>query len=268
MKSYVHGYTQREAIRLEDQANALNDLLHYDSFWEDGSLILEAGCGTGAQTKIIADKNKGSRFLSVDISPSSIKQAQNTISDLGIHNVEFRVEDIFHLTFEEAVFDHVFICFVLEHLSDTLSALSEMKRVLKPGGTITVIEGDHGSAYFHPDSHESQRAIQCLIDLQLQKGGDANIGRRLYPLLNSAGFADVSVSPRMVYVDDSRPGLVKGFTLNTFTAMIEGVRKEALETGMIGAEEFDKGIRDLKRTASGGGTFCYMFFKAKGTREL
>ena len=257
METYVHGYSPREAMRLDDQANALNELLHHDTVWEDGSIILEAGCGTGAQTRIIAARNLGSRFVSFDISPSSLEQARKTISEIGIRNVEFRKEDIFHLSFGDAKFDHVFICFVLEHLADTISALNEVRRVLKPGGTITVIEGDHGSAYFHPDSRVAQMAIQCLIGLQKKKGGDANIGRRLFPLLQSAGFAAVSVSPRMVYVDDSRPGLVSGFTLNTFTAMIEGVRTEALESGMITADDFDRGIRDLKTTAEGKGTFCY-----------
>ena len=55
------------------------------------------------------------------------------------------------------------------------------------------------------------------------------IGRELFPLLCKAGFKSVRVSPRMVYVDSSRPELVDGFTRKTFTAMIEGVRDAALE---------------------------------------
>jgi hypothetical protein len=89
-------------------------------------------------------------------------------------------------------------------------------RVLKPGGTITVIEGDHGSAFFYPESETARRNIRCLVDLQAKAGGDALIGRRLYPLLKSAGLDSVSVSPRMVYVDFSRPEIVEGFTKNTF----------------------------------------------------
>jgi hypothetical protein len=50
------------------------------------------------------------------------------------------------------------------------------------------------------------------VDVQARFGGDALIGRRLYPLLTEAGFRDVRVSPRMVYVDHSRPDLVEGFS--------------------------------------------------------
>ena len=45
MNKYVHGYSDDEANRLHDQADSLADLLHYDSVWEKGSIILEAGCG-------------------------------------------------------------------------------------------------------------------------------------------------------------------------------------------------------------------------------
>ena len=115
-----------------------------------------------------------------------------------------------------------------------------MKRVLKTKGTITIIEGDHGSTYFHPDSEAANKAIQCQVELQKQNGGDANIGRKLYPLLNQSSFKEIKVSPRQVYVDDSNPKWVEGFTKNTFTAMINGVSKEAVSKNLIGKNEFEK----------------------------
>ncbi|MFA6225439.1 MAG: hypothetical protein WC620_04475 [Methanoregula sp.] len=48
------------------------------------------------------------------------------------------------------------------------------------------------------------------MNLQKQAGGNALIGRELYPLVTGAGYSDVRVSPLMVYVDASRPGLVEG----------------------------------------------------------
>lgn len=92
------------------------------------------------------------------------------------------------------------------------------------------------------------------------------IGRELYPLLSKAGYISVRVSPRMVYADSSRPEMVEGFTRNTFTAMIEGVREQAIKLGMIKPEAFDEGIRDLYRTTEEDGVFCYTFFKATGIK--
>jgi hypothetical protein len=160
----------------------------------------------------------------------------------------------------------VFVCFLLEHLARPGEALSVLKGFLKPGGTITVIEGDHGSTYFHPQSQFAQRAVQCLVDLQAKAGGDALIGRRLYPLVSQAGFETVHVSPRMVYVDASKPALVEGFTRKTFTAMVEGIREPAIGNGLMSAADFDRGIADLYRSAQNDGVFCYTFFKAMARR--
>ncbi|MBN2353237.1 MAG: methyltransferase domain-containing protein [Spirochaetales bacterium] len=266
-RSYVHGYSDREATRLSDQANTLATLLHHDSLFPEGSLVIEAGCGTGAQTVIIAPQNPSCRFVSIDLSPDSLKQAEAQARERGIGNVAFRIGDVMRLPFPPETFDHVFICFVLEHLPDPGKALAALKKVLKKGGTITVIEGDHGSAYYYPESESAFLAIQAQVKLQAAGGGNANIGRQLYPLLMKAGFSDCRVSPRMVYADSSRPAMVEGFTKNTFTAMIEGVRQKAIDIGIVSAAVFDQGIRDLYRTAEADGVFCYTFFKGVGLKR-
>jgi len=264
MHSYVHGYTDREALRLADQAGTLSDLLHHDTVFPAKSSILEAGCGTGAQTVFLSRQNPDCLITSMDISGDSLKKARARMADEGITNVRFLEADLFDLPFADGLFDHAFVCFVLEHLSRPLDALAGIRRLIRPGGTITAIEGDHGSAFFFPRSEAAREAIACQMELQARSGGNAMIGRELYPLLNLAGFTDVRVSPRMVYVDSSRPGLVEGFTRNTFTAMIEGIRQRALTAGITGPEEFDRGVRDLHRTTESDGVFCYTFFKAVG----
>jgi SAM-dependent methyltransferase len=266
MNEYVHGYDARANDRLLDQAGALVELLHTDTAYPAGSTVLEAGCGVGAQTVTLARRSPQARFTSIDIAAASVAEAQRRVQAAGLRNVDFRQADLFELPFGPASFDHVFVCFVLEHLARPAQALAALRRVLKPGGTITVIEGDHGSTYFHPDSDAAHAAIQCQVELQRRAGGNANIGRQVYPLLVDAGFDAVRVSPRVVYVDASRPALVDGFTRKTFTAMIEGVREAALEAGLLPAERFDAGIRDLYRAAADDGVFCYTFFKGIGTK--
>ena len=196
-RAYVHGYSEREAERLGDQARTLTELLHHDTRYPAGSRVLEAGCGTGAQTVILARNSPDATITSLDISPDSIRRAEERVRAEGIANVTFRTGDLFSLPFAPGSFDHVFVCFVLEHLADPKGALAALRPFIKPGGTITVIEGDHGSAYFHPESAAADAAIRCLVDLQREAGGNALIGRELYPLLASAGYTGVNVSPRM-----------------------------------------------------------------------
>jgi SAM-dependent methyltransferase len=266
-QTYVHGYHARENERLQDQAGALVDLLHSDTAYSAGSTVLEVGCGVGAQTLTLATRSPDARFASVDISADSLAEAKRRADRAGLTNVEFQLANIFALPFTAESFDHVFVCFVLEHLARPLEALAILKNQLKVGGTITVIEGDHGSAYFHPDSAAACAAIDCLVEMQRRAGGNALIGRQLYPLMIESGFDSVRVSPRMVYVDSSRPDLVDGFTRKTFTAMVEGVRESAITAGLIEPESFDEGIHDLYRTAEVDGVFCYTFFKAVGEKR-
>ena len=264
---YVHGYSPREAERLLDQAQTLTDLLHHDTRFPAGSQVLEAGCGVGAQTVTLVSQSPDAVFTCIDCSEASLAEAEGRVKNTGHRNVTFQKADIFNLPFSPNSFDHVFVCFVLEHLPDPAGALAHLQTVLKPGGTITVIEGDHGSAYFHPYSQHAKRAIDCLVILQKEAGGNALIGRELYPLLIRAGYSQVSVSPRMVYVDASRPALVEGFTKLTFTAMVEGVWESVLSRGMMSETDWEQGIRDLYRTCGPDGTFCYTFFKATGRKE-
>ena len=263
---YVHGYSEREAGRLRDQAQTLTELLHHDTRYPPGSRVLEAGCGVGAQTITLVSQSPDAKFTCIDCSDASLAEASARVSDAGYQNATFGNADIYDLPFPPESFDHVFVCFVLEHLADPKRALSNLKDMLMPEGTITVIEGDHGSAHFHPDSAAARNAIRCLVEIQRSVGGNALIGRELYPLLISAGFRNVAVSPRMVYADASKPGLVEGFTKLTFTAMVEGVGDEAIRKGMIGNAEWEQGIRDLYRTTEPDGTFCYTFFKATGIK--
>ncbi|CAM5701394.1 methyltransferase domain-containing protein [Streptomyces viridifaciens] len=260
---YVHGYSDTEAQRLGDQADTLAELLHAGTVYPAGSRVLEAGCGVGAQTAHLLAASPGVLLTAADVSAESLAQARARIAGVAPSaRVVWHHGDLHRLPFPDGTFDHVFLCFVLEHLPDPAAGLAALRRVLRPGGTITVIEGDHGSAFFHPETPAARRTIDHLVRLQAGAGGDALLGRRLYPLLTAAGFADVTVRPRTVYADGGRPALVDGFTLRTFVAMVEAVRAEALAAGLTTPEAFDRGIAELRGAAGPGGTFHYTFFKA------
>src|SRR5215471_15265746 len=113
-RAYVHGYGSREGARLQDQADALAALLHSDTAYPDGSLVLEAGCGVGAQTISLARLSPGARIVSIDLAHGSVTAARAKVVQAGLANVEFVQTDLFTLPFRPASFDHLFVCFVLE----------------------------------------------------------------------------------------------------------------------------------------------------------
>src|SRR5215470_7426169 len=136
-EAYVHGYHAKENERLRDQAGALVDLLHSDTHYPAGSRVLEVGCGVGAKTITLAQRSPEARFTSIDISEASLAQAAERLTRAGCTNVAFQRADIFALPFGAAAFDHVFVCFVLEHLARPVEALVILKGLLKPGGSMT-----------------------------------------------------------------------------------------------------------------------------------
>jgi ubiquinone/menaquinone biosynthesis C-methylase UbiE len=125
---YVHGYSERESTRLGDQAATLEELLHSDTIYPPEDSVLEAGCGIGAQTVILAKNSPQAKITSIDISEDSLNKARQNVARENISNLEFRVANIFDLPFEEKSFDHIFVCFVLEHLEKPVEALTALKK--------------------------------------------------------------------------------------------------------------------------------------------
>ena len=91
---YVHGYSAQERTRLTDQASTLTELLHADTVYPPGSLVLEAGCGVGAQTVILAGNNPRAAFTSIDVSAESLAEARRQVNQAGLHNVTFERADM------------------------------------------------------------------------------------------------------------------------------------------------------------------------------
>jgi SAM-dependent methyltransferase len=264
---YVHGYSRTEARRLRDQARSVQDSLHHDTYFPAGSSVLEAGCGVGAQTTTLLDQNPDCRLTCVDVSAESLARARAAVAPKDRDRTDFHRADIYRLPFESGRFDHVFVCFVLEHLADPPAALAELVRVLRPGGGMTAIEGDHGSCYWHPETEAARAAWRALIEVQADLGGDSLIGRRLYPLLTAAGLSQVRVSPRMMYMDAGRPAVMDGFVLKTIVPMVETARRRGLARELIDRETFERGLADLDRLAyEPDGVFCYTFFKATAVK--
>jgi SAM-dependent methyltransferase len=269
MGDYVHGYSERETERLVDQSGILKNLLHADSKFPAKSSILEAGCGVGAQTRILASQNPGSYFTSIDISEKSLEKAKITAREAGLTNVSFSIGNILSLEYENESFDHVFVCFVLEHLESPLTALNELKRVLKPGGTIIAIEGDHGSCFWHPETEKSLKVWNTFIQVQKDLGHDPNIGRRLSPLISSAGFNIIHSSPRWVYGDLIHLEILDGMVNKIIVPMLQTGRQQALSSGYLTESEWDSGIADIERSGElPGGTFFYTWFKVVAEKSI
>ncbi len=263
MNEYVHGYSQREAQRLAEQSLILEPVLHKGTEYGDDERVLEAGCGVGAQTEILARRSPGACFVSVDISDSSLAKARARIDAGGLTNITFEQADLANLRYPENSFDHVFLCFVLEHTASPVAILTELKRVLKRGGSLTVIEGDHGSAFWRPETVDSRRVWQCLIHSQARLGHNSLVGRDLSTLLGDAGYEIRTLVPAWIYADDRDPVYLDDIVSAIMVPMVESARDQSLALGLADDKSWSRGIDEF--AASGrlpDGMFFYTWFKA------
>jgi ubiquinone biosynthesis O-methyltransferase len=108
-------------------------------------VILDAGCGNARDLIQLAPH--GCKCVGIDFSPNMIEEAKKELATRNIQRVEVEVGDLTNLRFSDQTFDKVFASEVLEHVPDYRKAVSEMARVLKPGGTLVVTTPNRHSLY-------------------------------------------------------------------------------------------------------------------------
>lgn len=267
-KEYVHGYSDRETQRLQEQSLILEELLHGGTSYEAGSRVLEVGCGVGAQTLILLRRNPGIHLTSIDMSAESVQKARERVDEMGFTNVEFRHENILDHKLEPGSFDHLFICFVLEHMEQPVRALEHMMKLLKPDGSITIIEGDHSSGKWTPETAASRAAWNGLVVSQQMLGHDPDIGKRLQALMSEAGIHQTHVEPREAYADQKNPELLDGAVNQIIAPMVLSAEKQVLEKRLVEPHIWKKGLSDLSSVVtSAEGTLSYTWFKGVGRRS-
>ncbi|GAA1996671.1 hypothetical protein GCM10009799_24470 [Nocardiopsis rhodophaea] len=131
---YPHGQ-HASVVRSYQRRTVANSAAYLADELRPGSAVLDVGCGPGSITADIAERVSPGRVVAVDASPEAVATARRTAADHGVRGVEFAVADVHALDFPDATFDVVHAHQVLQYVADPVRALSEMRRVCRPGGT-------------------------------------------------------------------------------------------------------------------------------------
>ena len=105
----------------------------------DGEAVMDAGCGTGSLTFALGQRAKDLRIQGIDFSPAYIAHATQHNHN---PNIAFRVGDVCALPFADASFDRALSLLVLHFVPDANRAVSEMRRVARPGATVAAAVWD------------------------------------------------------------------------------------------------------------------------------
>ena len=157
--------------------------------------ILDFGCGPGTITTDLAEHvlPDGS-VVGIDSSDQVIDQARKLAIEKDISNVKFETNSIYDTGYDESSFAAVYAHQVLQHLSEPVQALTEAKRVLKPGGICAVREVDWGASVVFPPDARLSKFFDVYNGVADRNGGDAFAGRRLKVWFEEAGFSDLKTT--------------------------------------------------------------------------
>ena len=155
--------------------------------------ILDVGCGTGVVGIDLLNLIPSAPLLfGIDIEPSVLQVAKEKIPNKN--KGSFIAGNAYDLPFRQMSFDLVVCQYVLQHLSQPVKALAEMRRVCRIGGQAIIFEYDDRTGFSYPPApNELQELFQAKIELIERKGGDRSIGRKLYHFLRQAGWTDIGV---------------------------------------------------------------------------
>ena len=235
---YIHGTSAGEQNRLAALKRLTNEqFLGFLDLRSPGR-ILEVGSGLGILAARVAEAAPGAIVVGLERSAEQLARAGTS------PRLRFVPGDAHQLPFASASFDIAYCRYVLEHVSKPDQLLAEMRRVLRDGGRIFVVENDISAMRYDPPSSAFDEVWSRFAELQRRIGGDGLIGSKLFRLLRGAGFRDVELSIQPEVHWTGSPGF-EAWIENQIGNIRSGV--DALrEGGLVSAARVEQAIADLE----------------------
>ncbi len=206
--SYKFGRFEKNAeelARLKLQATVAIDVER--EIWKAAGLkpgmnVLDVACGPGFTACELAKTVEHGTVTGVDLNEELIFVAHQAKVSEKVDNVSFRTGNLYDLHIPENSFDFIYARFVFQHLEKPQLALQNIRRVLKPGGILCIIDVDDNWTSFAPESNAFIKFIRKSGAGQKRKGGNRLIGSQLYGMLSEAGFKNVSTKIRPITTEE------------------------------------------------------------------
>jgi SAM-dependent methyltransferase len=235
--SYTHGY-DAAVQRSHSWRTAENSAGHLLPHLRPGLDLLDVGCGVGTITWDLAARVAPGRVVGIDTTEEILEPARaNAVGDPPPH-AEFRIGDVYDLEIPDDSFDVVHAHQVLQHLSDPVAALREMRRVCRPGGVVAVRDADYAAFSWFPDSAGISRWLEIYRAVHRGNGSEPDAGRRLLSWARAAGFdaIDAGASTWSFATPDDRR-----WWAETWAARITSTRlaDQAIERGLSDRAELE-----------------------------
>ena len=191
---YTHGHHD-SVLRSHRWRTAQNSAAYLIPHLTPGLRLLDVGCGPGNITADLAGLVAPGDAIGIDREAGVLAEATAAASGRGVGNVRFAVGDVYALGYPDASFDVVHAHQVLQHLSDPVAALRQMRRVCRPGGLVAVRDSDYSAMTWFPLTQELDRWMEIYQAVAHGNSAEPDAGRRLLGWALEAGFAAEDVTP-------------------------------------------------------------------------
>jgi SAM-dependent methyltransferase len=192
-ETYLHGHHD-SVLRSHRWRTAENSAGYLLARLRPGLRVLDVGCGPGTITVDLAARVRSGEVVGIDAAADVVLLARQEAERRGQANVRFETGDVYRLGFADGTFDVVHAHQVLQHLSDPVAALAEMRRVCRPGGVVAARDGDYGGFFWFPSDPGLDEWQDLYRRLARALGGEPDAGRHLVAWARAAGFGAVDAS--------------------------------------------------------------------------
>ncbi|GMA64515.1 methyltransferase domain-containing protein [Alicyclobacillus fastidiosus] len=227
----------------------------------DGARVLDIGTGFGALAFDLATY-KSIEVYGVDVNRITLSAAQEIYSQLRQlgafkqgSSITFSEDSAYQLSFEDSTFDFVIARYVFQHLDEPVSAMNEIKRVLKPGAFICLVDIDDQMVITYPEDLAFRKLSEAFRELQVRRGGDRFVGRKLSTYMNQVGLEVLGniIQPEAQFAAYAQGDIASKLTIARFSE----VRSDIVDLGIMKADQFDaclnsyiEGIGELQYQAN------------------
>ncbi len=186
--TYTHGHHE-SVLRSHSWRTVQNSAAYLLGYLQPGQRLLDVGCGPGTITADLADLVAPGEVVAIDNAAAVLDTCRATLAERGVGNVTVMEADVYRLPFEDGSFDVVHAHQVLQHLTDPVAALVEMRRVSR--GVVAARDSDYPSKTWYPASEGLNRWMSMYLAVARSNGAEPAAGRHLLAWAHAAGFSDV-----------------------------------------------------------------------------
>ena len=229
---YTHGHSAA-VLSAHSRRGATDSAAYLLPHLSAGMNLLDVGCGPASITADLAEHVAPGRVVALDAAADALEAARATLSERGLsEQVELAGGDVMALPFEDGSFDVVHAHQVLQHLTDPVGALAEMRRLTRPGGIVAVRDAVYSAMTWFPEPAGMEQWRSVYMDTARANGGEPDAGSRL--LSRAFGPPSPAVVPQVLLDRVGRVGATSGTgSIGSMLAELLGASQRAVPQALL-----------------------------------